>query len=116
MEQDANTTDAGGLPMVTDGKPAKATRWAMAIAAVLLATLVLPAEYGIDLTGAGRVLGLTAMGERKMAAAVSTGEAIAATPAPSIAKREAGAADRYASISILPLRHDEIEVKLAPQG
>ena len=116
MAQDTNTTDAGGLPMAPDGKPAKATWWAMAIAAVLLATLVLPAEYGIDATGAGRVLGLTAMGQRKLAAAVSTGEAITATPAPGIATREAGATERYASLSTLALRFDEIDVKLAPLG
>ncbi len=37
-----------------------------AVAAVaILTTVVLPAEYGIDPTGAGRVLGLTEMGEIK---------------------------------------------------
>jgi hypothetical protein len=34
-------------------------------AVVILVTVVLPAEYGIDPTGAGRVLGLTEMGEIK---------------------------------------------------
>ncbi|HAG46683.1 MAG: transmembrane anchor protein [Alphaproteobacteria bacterium] len=34
-------------------------------AAVILIAVVLPAEYGIDPTGAGRVLGLTEMGEIK---------------------------------------------------
>jgi len=34
-------------------------------AAVLLVTVVLPAEYGIDPTGVGRALGLTEMGEIK---------------------------------------------------
>lgn len=34
-------------------------------AVVILGTAVLPAEYGIDPTGAGRVLGLTEMGEIK---------------------------------------------------
>lgn len=34
-------------------------------AAVILVAVVLPAEYGIDPTGAGRVLGLTEMGEIK---------------------------------------------------
>jgi hypothetical protein len=36
---------------------------ALAAAAVLLLTVVLPAEYGIDPTGAGRMLGLTALHE-----------------------------------------------------
>lgn len=34
-------------------------------AAVILVTVILPAEYGIDPTGAGRVLGLAEMGEIK---------------------------------------------------
>ena len=34
-------------------------------AAVILVAVVMPAEYGIDPTGAGRVLGLTEMGEIK---------------------------------------------------
>lgn len=36
---------------------------AMALAGLLLLIVVLPAEYGIDPTGAGRVLGLTQMNE-----------------------------------------------------
>jgi len=49
---------------------------------VLLLTTVLPAEYGIDPTGAGRVLGLTQMGEIKVrlareAAADATADAAA---------------------------------------
>lgn len=35
------------------------------VAAALLATVVLPSEYGIDPTGVGRLLGLTEMGEIK---------------------------------------------------
>lgn len=47
----------------------KATLVAAGVAAVLLATTVLPAEYGIDPTGIGGVLGLTEMGQAKRAAA-----------------------------------------------
>jgi hypothetical protein len=43
----------------------RSTALAALIAAVLLFVAVLPAEYGFDLTGAGRVLGLTQMGEMK---------------------------------------------------
>lgn len=43
----------------------KSTILAMVSAVVILVTVVLPAEYGIDPTGAGRVLGLTEMGEIK---------------------------------------------------
>ncbi|MCA0043159.1 transmembrane anchor protein [Celeribacter litoreus] len=43
----------------------KSTLIALGAAIVILFTVVLPAEYGIDPTGAGRVLGLTEMGEIK---------------------------------------------------
>jgi hypothetical protein len=47
----------------------RSTGMAAAVAAALLVTIVLPAEYGIDATGLGRVLGLTQMGQLKMAQA-----------------------------------------------
>lgn len=43
----------------------RSTFIAAAVATLLLITTVLPAEYGIDPTGAGRYLGLTTMGEIK---------------------------------------------------
>lgn len=43
----------------------RSTLIALASAIVILVTLVLPGEYGIDPTGVGRVLGLTEMGEIK---------------------------------------------------
>ena len=115
MKEDTNFSESGSAGISPGSNPARATMYSIAIAAVLLVTTVLPAEYGIDWSGAGRVLGLTAMGEKKMAAAKSVGGANAVTiaaPAPSIAV----AADQYSTITSLPLRHDEIEVKLAPKG
>ena len=47
----------------------RSTILAVAVAALLLVTCVLPAEYGVDPTGVGRLLGLTQMGEVKMALA-----------------------------------------------
>lgn len=47
----------------------RSTLIAAAVALVLLVTVVLPAEYGVDPTRIGRVLGLTEMGEIKMALA-----------------------------------------------
>ena len=47
----------------------RATVIAVGVAAVLLVTVVLPAEYGVDKTGVGSVLGLTEMGRMKRAAA-----------------------------------------------
>jgi hypothetical protein len=43
----------------------RSTAIAAAAAAVILVTVVWPAEYGLDPTGVGRVLGLTEMGEIK---------------------------------------------------
>lgn len=43
----------------------RSTIIAAGVAAALLVTVVLPSEYGIDPTGAGRALGLTEMGEIK---------------------------------------------------
>lgn len=47
----------------------RSTALAAVVAAVLLVTVILPSEYGWDPTGAGRLLGLTQMGEIKMALA-----------------------------------------------
>ena len=61
----------------------KSTLIALAVALVLLVTVVLPAEYAIDPTRIGRVLGLTQMGEVKMALAkeAAAEEAAGATAA-----------------------------------
>ena len=109
-------TDTPKLGNEVSGRPARATLYAVAIAAVLLVTAVLPAEYGIDMTGAGRLLGLTAMGERKVAATRAIGEAKAAPLAPANAAGSPAPTVQYSTISTLPLRNDEIEVKLAPKG
>ena len=44
----------------------RSTALAILGAAAILVTIVLPADYGIDPTGAGRMLGLTDMGETKV--------------------------------------------------
>ncbi|PLX81068.1 MAG: transmembrane anchor protein [Desulfuromonas sp.] len=47
----------------------KSTVAAIILASIILVTAVLPAEYGIDPTGVGRVLGLTKMGKIKVSLA-----------------------------------------------
>ncbi len=101
---------------MANATPAKATLWAIAMAAVLLVTFVLPAEYGIDATGAGRLLGLTTMGERKMAAASSASSPVIPAVASAVANKSSAPTAQYSTISTLPLRVDEIDVKLAPKG
>jgi hypothetical protein len=51
------------LPSV--GKLIKSTFLAMIVAVIILVTVALPAEYGIDPTGVGRLIGLVEMGEIK---------------------------------------------------
>jgi hypothetical protein len=58
----------------------RSTAIAAAAAVAILVTVVLPAEYGVDLTGIGRPLGLTEMGELKMQLAAEA-EADRAPPA-----------------------------------
>lgn len=64
----------------------RSTAIAALIAAGLLITTVLPAEYGVDPTGIGRILGLTQMGEIKMALAA---EAAAERAVPATQKTQA---------------------------
>lgn len=62
-----NIPNNENLPSV--GKLIKSTILAMVMAAVILITVVLPAEYGIDPTGMGKLMGLAKMGEIKMSLA-----------------------------------------------
>jgi len=55
--------DLSKLP--SSGQLLRSTLIALIAAGVLLVTVVMPAEYAIDPTGAGRLLGLTQMGELK---------------------------------------------------
>lgn len=92
----ANKPANDDLP--TTSQLVRSTLIALAAAIVILVTIVLPAEYAIDPTGAGRVLGLTRMGEIKeqLAAEADADEVQAApivtalpvAPAPAIAPAE----------------------------
>ncbi len=80
----ANKPTADELP--SSRQLLRSTAIAFVVAAALLVTVVLPAEYGIDPTGTGRLLGLTEMGEIKTqlaeeAAADAHGSAAAPAPA-----------------------------------
>ena len=61
------TPNPSELPTI--GQLNRATGLAVLIAGGILMTTVLPAEYGIDPTGIGQVLGLKEMGDMKEAAA-----------------------------------------------
>ena len=67
----------------TSGGLIRATLGSAVVAGVILTVFWLPAEYGIDATGLGRVLGLTQMGEIKQqlySEAAAEDAALAASP------------------------------------
>ncbi len=102
------------------GSLLRSTVIALVVAGVLLVTCVLPAEYGKDPTGIGRTLGLTQMGEVKLALAEeAANNAAAEASADSViaASESAGAAPASASESdatVLATRLDTTLVTLAP--
>jgi len=112
---------------------ARSTILAAVSALLILIAVVLPAEYGIDPTGVGRVLRLTAMGEtkRKLAAEAAVDSANAAGLAQQSASdtmpvraaiasppQEAASAAAVAAASAAPLAtakwRDTMPVTLAP--
>lgn len=64
-----NAPTPGSAELPTLRQLNRATLLAVGAAAVILVTTVLPAEYGVDPTGVGTALGLTAMGQMKQGAA-----------------------------------------------
>jgi len=99
------------------GKLIKSTILAAVTAAVLLVTVVMPAEYGIDPTGIGNATGLKKMGEIKMSLAKEAAADMAAVEQPvteMVATPE--------PIPVVPapvepaanIRTDEMQVTLAP--
>lgn len=78
---DTRSTPTTELP--SSRRLLQSTLVAAAVAAVVLVTAVLPGEYGLDPTGVGRLLGLTQMGEVKVALAkeVRLADSVAAAAA-----------------------------------
>lgn len=75
----SNLPNAGDLPTLHQLN--RATLAAFGIAVVLLVTTILPAEYGVDPIGTGRLFGLTRMGEVKQAEHAAEGATASAAPA-----------------------------------
>ncbi len=100
------------------GSLVRSTLIAAGVAAALLVTAVLPAEYGIDPTGIGQVLGLTQMGviKRELAKAEATADSAivaAAASGSGIPGADAGAATHRDSMLIVLRPTQRLEVKLA---
>ena len=86
------------------GKLLRSTAVAALIATGLLVTTILPAEYGIDPTGAGRALGLTQMGEIKISLATEANAGEAA-PAGRVAPTVASPPPAAVAVAIAPAPH-----------
>ena len=110
----ANKPDAAELP--STGKLLKSTGIAVVIASALLVTVVLPAEYGVDPTRVGSLLGLTEMGRIKMQlAAEAEAEEASVQPAPvAPAAVAAEPTAGVASAAAPGVRTDETVLTLAP--
>lgn len=102
-----NTNMPHKSELPSKAKLIKSTILAAVSAGVLLVTVVMPAEYGIDPTGTGRFLGLKRMGEIKVSLAQEA--AAQQTEAPT-----AVTADVKPSAAATKIRSDEMQVTLAP--
>ena len=102
---------AGDLPTVHQLN--RATLIALGAAIVILTTTILPAEYGTDPLGTGRLLGLTQMGEAKKAeAATEAGAATAFNPAaPAVTQPTAQTNAQTAEVKITLQPDEGREVK-----
>lgn len=92
-------------PLPTLQQLGKATGIAIAAAAAILITTVLPAEYGIDPTGIGKAIGLVRLNP--------VGDAMA-SPAPNAAAQLAAEPATTLIKSDIAMRSDEMTVTLAP--
>lgn len=108
------------VELPSSGTLLRSTLIALATAAFLLVTVVLPAEYAIDPTGVGRVLGLTQMGEIKMSLAAEV-EAAEAVEAALVELRDAQGAVEEDSSEVVrgddttsAVRSDVITLTLSP--
>lgn len=93
---------------------AKATGGAAIAAAVILTLFVLPAEYGIDPTGAGAAMGLTGMVAAKADAPVpATAAPVAALPTKADIARAAAWRQDDMTITLAPHSGQEIKAHMA---
>lgn len=97
----------------------RSTAIAVAVAVLLLVTVVMPAEYGVDPTGVGRLLGLKEMGEIKMqlareAAAADSVERPAGTLAAAPSSPAPPVSAALPDTTVAASKSDEISVTLAP--
>ncbi|MCE3590190.1 hypothetical protein LXJ59_26750, partial [Escherichia coli] len=104
-----NLPGAGDLPTLHQLN--RATLTAFGVAVVLLVTTILPAEYGVDPIGTGRLFGLTRMGEVKQAEHAAEAAMAPAVTAPLPAASGAPATAQTAEVKITLAPDEGREVK-----
>ena len=92
----------------------RSTLIAAVSALLLLFTVVLPSEYGVDPSGIGRALGLTEMGEIKTRLAREAAKDATVTQAPHSEPAAEKSAASNAGASIGPAWRDEMTFTLTP--
>lgn len=106
------------LPSVA--KLIKSTIIAITLAAIILVTGVLPAEYGIDPTGVGKLLGLSKMGEIKVSLAqeaatdktIAKGKSSMDNKSPELVAKSV---EETATVQVkAPARSDKMTISLRP--
>ena len=100
---------ASGTPHADPASLAKASVAAAVIAALVLTLFVLPAEYGIDPTGAGRSLGLLGMANAQVPEASSG-------PSASLGSTALAIPDKTAIAREGAWREDSMTLSLAPHS
>ena len=112
-----NTNIPTNQEVPSTGKLLKSTVLATITAGVLLVTIVMPAEYGIDPTGVGNAIGLKRMGEIKTSlaeqAAADRTKDVSSQEQPAMLVAEATAVETPAVTASTTLNH-QMQVTLAP--
>lgn len=112
MSNDDRLTSPGPAPEASAGRLLKSTGLAAAVAVVVLVLFVLPASYGFDPTGLGRVLGLTQRGEMNMLIAAEEAAAEAEVVPAAAPVAEAAPADsvRVTTLTLAPAEGKEVKL------
>lgn len=96
----------------SSGQLVRSTAIALVVACILLVTVVMPAEFALDPTGIGRLLGLQQMGELK--AELSIEDAAMAEPRPSAAESPAAVSHGAGSAESRELLSHDLSIALEP--
>lgn len=117
MTKNTNIPTNAELPSM--GQLLKSTVLAICIAALLLVTVVLPAEYGLDPTGVGNLLGLVKMGQIKVSLAQEAADdrsnaKVEKSVVAKEVKTEPEPIPTEAAATTADVRTDELTITLAP--